>query len=155
MEIEKEVIDCMNNMLNIVVKKEEQRLRHKQYYEKNKQKILQQQKQHYEENREKLLQQQKKYYQENKQQKKEYQNRPERVKARRIKDWKRTGVICDNFDALYNHYLKISYCEFCRCELTYDKITTATTKCLDHDHSITDRPNFRNILCHSCNIKRR
>jgi len=174
MEVEKEVMACMNDMLDIVVNKEKKRLRNKEYREKNKEKISQQlkqyyqenklqisqkQKQHYEENREKILQQQKKYHEKNRvkilQRQNEYDRRPERVKLRRIYDWKKSGVICDNFDALYNHYLKTSYCEFCRCELTYDTITTATTKCLDHDHNITDRPNFRNILCNSCNLKRR
>ena len=204
MEVEPEVIDCMNDMLNFVVKKEEKRLRdkqyykknkqqrsqqqkqyyeenkqkiieqqkeyqkqnrekrrlrHKQYYEKNKQQISQQQKQRYEENKEQISQRYKEYYNQNKeqisQQQKQYNKTPERVKSRRIYDWKRIGVICDDFDALYEHYLKISYCEFCRCELTYDKVSTSTTKCLDHDHSITDRPNFRNILCQSCNVKRR
>jgi len=170
MDIESEVMACMNDMLDIVVKKEEKRLRYKQYYEENKQKISQQHKQYYQENkqeisqkqkeyhkqnREKSLQQQKEWYQKNKEKIKEYQNRPEYVKARRIKDWKYMGVICDNFDALYNHYLKTSYCDFCKCELTCCTIKSATTKCLDHDHAITDRPNFRNILCNSCNLKRR
>ena len=140
MEVEQDVIDCMNYMLYIVVKKEKKRLSDKKYYEKKKDEILQRHKEYREENREKIL---------------EYNHRPERIKHRRIYDWKKMGVICDDFDALYEHYLKISYCEFCRCELTYDTITTATTKVLDHDHSITDRPNFRNILCNSCNFKRR
>ena len=155
MEVEPEVIDCMNDMLHIVVKKEKQRLYDKKRYEEKRDEILQYQKQYNIENKEKRKQ----YYNQNKEKilerQNEYDRRPERVKFRRIYDWKRMGVICDNWDALYEHYLKTSYCEFCRCELTYDKISTATTKVLDHDHSITDRPNFRNILCNSCNLKRK
>ena len=156
MEVEPEVIDCMNDMLRIVVKKEKQRLRHKQYYEKNKQQISQQQKQRYEENKEQISQRYKEYYNQNKeqisQQQKQYNKTPERVKARRIKDWKRLGVICDDMDGLYEHYIKTTHCDECEVELTYDTITTATTKCLDHCH---ETGMFRNILCHSCNIKRR
>ena len=163
MEIEPEVIGCMNDIIKKVVQREYGR----RNYQKNKEKKLAQKKEHYQINKQKILLQQKEYYQENKQKilqkSKEYyqekgkQNcqKPERIKVRRIYDWKKLGVICDNWDALYDHYLKTSYCDFCRCELTYDKQSTSTTKCLDHDHSITDRPNFRNILCQSCNVKRK
>ena len=184
MEIEPDVIDCMNDILDIVVKKENKRLSDKKYYEKNKEKLLQRQKEYNQENKEKILQYQKEYCEQNRekikeykkqyreqnkekineyyhdnrekisQQQKQYHQTPESIKSHRISQWKYKGVICDDFDALYDHYTKTSYCDFCRCELTYDKNKTATTKCLDHDHSITDRPNFRNILCHSCNIKR-
>ena len=136
MEIEPEVLECMEDIIKKVIKKEQRR----KYYQKNK---------------DKRLQQQKEYYLENKEKRKKYRQTPKGIKSRRIYDWKRHGVICDNWNALYDHYLKTSYCDFCRCELTYDKNTTATTKCLDHDHTITNRPNFRNILCNSCNIKRK
>ena len=145
MNIEPEVVACMEDMLNIVVKKEETRLYMKQYYHKNKDKIKQQRKGYYQENKEKILKEQKDYR----------QTTEKGVKVNRIGQWKHKGVICDDFDALYDHYLKTAYCDFCRVKLTYDKYNTATTKCLDHDHTITDRPNFRNILCHSCNVKRK
>jgi len=108
----------------------------------------QKQKQYYEKNKEKIKEQQKEYQ-------KEYKKTPQRIKTYRLSQWKSRGVICDNFDALYDHYTKTSYCDFCRCELTIDKNNTANTKCLDHDHTITDRPNFRNILCNACNVKRK
>ena len=119
----------MNDILNIVVKKEQRRNATKKYTQKNKEKIAQH--------------------------KKEYYQTPQGTKVNRINNWKQRGIICNDFGALYDHYIKTSYCDACRVELTHDKRTTATTKCLDHDHAITDRPNFRNILCHSCNTKRR
>ena len=86
---------------------------------------------------------------------KEYYKTESGIKSVRINRWKARKVITDDWDALYDHYLKTSFCDFCKIKLSYDKHMTATTKCLDHDHTITDRPNFRNILCHPCNVKRR
>ena len=133
MEIEPEVAACMNDMLDIVVNKEERRLK------KNKK--------------------QSEYYQKNKEKKRlydiQYRQTPEGKKSQRIAQWKHNGVICDNWDAMYNHYTKTSYCNFCKVELSTDKERSSTTKCLDHDHNITDRPNFRNILCNSCNVQRK
>jgi len=182
MEIETEVIDCMNDILDIVDKKEKKRLYYIQYREKNKgkisqqkkqynqenrekilayreknrEKILQQKREYYEENKEKISKRQKEYYEENKEsiltQQKEYQKKPERVKVRRIKDWKKLGVICDDFDALYDKYMNTTHCEECNVLLTYDTTSTATTKCLDHCH---ETGMFRNILCNVCNLQRR
>lgn len=73
----------------------------------------------------------------------------------RISDWKLRGVIFSDYDLLYDIFINTKYCDLCKVELTQDKITTKTTRCLDHDHSITDCENIRNILCHSCNIKQR
>ena len=39
----------------------------------------------------------------------------------------------------------------CQKELTEDKKTTHSTRCVDHDHAINDRPNVRMICCNSCN----
>ena len=70
----------------------------------------------------------------------------------RISNWKRYGVLCFDFDLLYDLFLSTDRCEFCRCELTTDKRTKRTTRCLDHDHNITDRFNVRGVLCNICNI---
>ena len=95
------------------------------------------------------------YRLDNKEKIKESRKTPKGKKSHRIAQWKYQGIITDDYDALYHHYLKTAYCDACKVELTYDRRTTATTKCVDHDHTITDRPNFRNILCNLCNVKRR
>jgi len=158
MDIEQEVLACMEDMLEIVVKKEEQRLYHKQYREKNKEEIAQYKKQWREKNKEEIAEKHKQWRENNKerkyQQNKEWSQTYEGKKSQKISSWKYQGIITDDYDTLYEHYLKTSFCDACRVELTYDKKKTPTTKCVDHDHSITDRPNFRNILCNSCNVKR-
>ena len=151
MEIEQEVLDCMEDLIKKVVKKESDR----QYYLKNKEKRNEYNRQHYLKNKEKKKEYNKQYQFINKEKIKEYNQTESRIKSKRITNWKQIGVISDDWDALYAHYLKTSFCDFCNVELTYDKHNTPTTKCLDHDHSITDSPNFRNILCNSCNVKRK
>jgi len=149
--VEQEVIDCMNDMIKTLEQREANRVSSRKYYLKNKDKVLQKQKEYDQKNKDKK----KEYYDENKDKIKEYEQSDHGRKLRRINGWKHQGIICDNWDALYDHYLKTTFCDFCKITLTYDTINTATTKCCDHDHSITDRPNFRNILCNACNLKRR
>jgi hypothetical protein len=72
----------------------------------------------------------------------------------RISDWKLRGIIFSDYYLLYDIFINTKYCDLCKVELTQGKITTKTTRCLDHDHNITDCENVRNVLCHSCNIKR-
>lgn len=79
-----------------------------------------------------------------------YEQTPKGKKRRRLGDWKRCGVICDDFDELYEKYINTNNCELCEVELTEDKRNTTTTKCLDHDH---DTGLFRNVVCLSCNQK--
>ena len=100
---------------------------------------------------EKTKEYQRLYYEKNKERIKEYNLSEKGMKCRRIRDWKRRGVVCHDFEELYKTYMNVSFCDFCKVELTYDKTRTATTKCLDHDHVSGE---FRNILCNSCNVKR-
>ena len=72
-------------------------------------------------------------------------------KCYRITDWKRRGVISDDYDALHEEWLKQTHCEFCNVELTTGK-PCLTRKCLDHNHKTGE---FRNILCNYCNITRK
>ena len=135
--------------------KEKRKEYKKKYRQENKEKIKESNKQYREEHKEKINEYKKQYYKENiesrKQYIKQYNQTPRGLKLRRIKDWKKRGFKCDYIEELYQHYLLSDQCEKCSVILTVDKITTSTTKSMDHSH-ITGE--FRNILCHACNRKR-
>jgi len=98
-------------------------------------------------NKEKIKQRREK----NKEYYKQYRQSPKGKKSRRICDWKRAGILCFDYDLLYDIFLSTKRCEFCDIELTEG--ICMTTRCLDHDHSITDRFNVRGVLCGRCNLK--
>lgn len=54
-----------------------------------------------------------------------YKASPVGIKSSRIDHWKQRGVICDDWDELYNTYLSHKNCEDCGCELTEDKTRTS------------------------------
>ena len=66
----------------------------------------------------------------------------------RIKDWKKIGIISDDYNLLYDRYLKCQNCEHCNIKLVYGR--TRDGKTLDHDHTTGQ---VRNILCRACNNK--
>ena len=98
----------------------------------------------------------KEYYEKNgeklKESKKKYRQTPGGIKSVRISIWKFRGLQCNYIEELYQHYLLSDQCENCMCILTEGSKKTSTTKCMDHSH-ITGE--FRNILCNSCNVKRK
>jgi len=71
-------------------------------------------------------------------------------KSVRISGWKRQGIIVEDWDTFHDYFLSVTHCQMCKKELTTGKRTHAT-RCADHDHNITDRPNVRYICCLSCN----
>lgn len=83
---------------------------------------------------------------------KEYSQTLAGIKARRKARWKKHGIIIKNFDEFYEKFLSTSHCEICQKELTIDRYTTHSTKCLDHDHNINDGENVRYICCNACNV---
>ena len=104
-------------------------------------------------NKDKVKQKQKEYREKNKDRIKEYNKQyhqtPAGKKFARISNWRKSGVMCDDWDALYQKYLTTHLCQLCSCPLTEDSISTSTTRCLDHCH---DTGLFRNVLCWNCNI---
>lgn len=150
--------------------KEKRKDYHKEYYTNNKDKINQQNKEYYTNNKELISEKGKEYYNKNKEvilenhknyrennksiikeKLKIYHQTENGIKVRRIQTWRRIGVICEDFDSLYEKYINTSNCEECNIELI-SGINGANKKCLDHDH---ETGLFRNILCHICNLKRK
>ena len=111
-------------------------------------------KEYREKNKEKIKEYQKEYKQKNKEQIKEYERTPQRKKLKIIAQWKYQGIIFFDYDLLYEIFINTEYCDLCNVKLTTGLKPTKTTRCLDHDHSINDCENVRDILCHSCNVKR-
>jgi hypothetical protein len=68
-----------------------------------------------------------------------------------IKNWKRIGVICNNFDEMYQIYSDCTECNFCGQTFIPYENGYNYDKHLDHDHKITNRFNIRAILCRICN----
>ena len=136
---------------------EERKVYLKEYREKNKEKIKEyrennkdQMKEYNKNNLEQLKEQKKEYYETNKEKIKEYSKTEQGRKISRISDWKRSGVINNDFTSLYEHYINCNKCENCNIELI-EGMYGSNKRCLDHDH---ETGLFRNVLCNTCNIKR-
>ena len=101
----------------------------------------QQRQEYYQKNREKILEKQK-----------EYDQTPKGKLKINIANWKFRGLVCENreeYEYIYDRYLNSERCEEPKCNKKYTK---DNKKCMDHCH-LTGI--FRNILCNSCNTKRR
>jgi len=120
---------------------------------KDPEKLKQYKKYYNEKNKDKIKKQRQNYYDLNKEEQKKYRqgyiNTYSGRKSSRISNWKRMGVISDDYNKLYEYYLSIKECENCGIKLEEDY---STRKCLDHNH---DTGEFRQVLCHNCNILRR
>jgi len=131
--------------------KEYQKEYAKKYYQENKKKMKEKAKEYYEENKERNKERDREYYQKNKEKIKEYKKEYSKTevgkKSNRIKQWKQRGVVCDDFDALYDKYINTWNCENCNVELVEGKCGN-NKRCLDHDHTTSL---FRAILCNYCN----
>ena len=107
---------------------------------------------YYQNNKEKLIEDNKIYYDNHKAERKIYNNTPNGYKINKIGQWKFQGLIAENYDVIYERYLNTTHCDKCFCVLTFREKITKTTRCMDHSHKTGL---FRNILCISCNSKRR
>ncbi len=91
------------------------------------------------------------YMKSNKNKIKLYRKTEKYKKSNRIRIWKLRGLISDDYDKIYDKYISTTHCELCNRELTQGNLNTSTTKMMDHDHLTGE---FRNIVCHCCNVKR-
>ena len=66
-----------------------------------------------------------------------------------IRQWKKNGLISNDFDILYENYKQSKKCEKCNIEFGVYGDGSSSFKCLDHDH-VTGM--FRKFLCHRCNM---
>jgi len=128
---------------------------YKKYRENNKEKIKEYQKEWEEQNKDKVKAKYKRYYEKNKEriqetkknQMEEYLKTDQGKKLNRVKNWRNNGLICEDYDKLYEHYLNTWECDNCGIELVEGNYG-ANRRCMDHSHRTGL---FRNILCHTCN----
>ena len=131
--------------------KEERREYNRQRYLKKKEEILQKQKAYQLKNKEKKKEYYKQYALKNKERLKEYRKTESFKKTNRISQWKHKGILCFDYNLLYDIFLSTKNCEYCNINFTQDN--SASARCLDHDHNITDKFNVRGVLCRKCNFK--
>ena len=76
------------------------------------------------------------------------------TKAQTISDWRHKGLVTtseEELDEIYDRYINSNNCEKCGNEYT-----STRDRHMDHSHLIDDKYGyFRNVLCRSCNQKRR
>jgi len=131
--------------------KEKIAARSKEYYAENKEKIAAKRKEYEAENKEKIAAKQKEYRAKNKEKFAAKRKTPAGIKSRVIREWKRLGLIYDDTDSLYCHYLNATHCDECGIEFGKKGDGSGTFKCMDHCHHTGA---FRNFLCNPCNLKR-
>lgn len=132
--------------------KDERKEYYKIWYQKNKEEINRKHREYYEKTKEKKQ----KYVDDNKEKisnrQKEYNQTPNGKKSQIIGNWKRRGIKSDNYDTLYNNYLSETHCDLCRVKFGKRGDGSGTWKCCDHNH---ETGLFRNFICNKCNIGRR
>ena len=80
---------------------------------------------------------------EEKEQQKLYNQSPERKKSHRINNWKRSGIIDEDLEAVYDYLLDETHCMVC-----FKPYKDSKDRCLDHNHETGE---IRYICCRNCN----
>ena len=127
--------------------KKEYYQKHKEYYKEHYKEYNKEWYKNNKEHRKEYIKNNKEYI---KEYKKEYRQTDAGKKTQRIGIWKDRGLICDNYEELYDKYINTLECENCGIELVSGMYGN-NKRCMDHSHKTGK---FRNILCHSCNIQR-
>ena len=63
------------------------------------------------------------------------------------RNWKKRGLTMDKFEEIYQQYIYSSHCELCK-----KKFENTRDRQMDHSHQTGE---FRNIVCQSCNRRKR
>jgi hypothetical protein len=79
---------------------------------------------------------------------KKYRKTEKGIKSQTINRWKFKGLI-DDYEMVYERYSMAIFCDECECVLDQCE---KSVKSMDHCHTTGL---FRNILCRSCNVKRK
>ena len=122
--------------------------------QKNKEQIKEYRKEYRQKNKDEIKEYRKEYRQKNKDEikrrQKEYNQTPKGIKVNRLADWRKSGLIHDDIDELYERYLQSTHCDECEEEFVNDR--GLSQRCMDHCHQTGL---FRNFLCKNCNFKRK
>lgn len=121
-------------------KRERNSIRAKKYYQNNKEKLLKRKSEYSKNNKEHI-----------KEKMKEWRQTPEGKKSNTISNWKRLGLICEDYDSLYCHYSNATECDNCNITFGEKGDGSRSFKCMDHNHETGE---FRNFLCCNCNVIR-
>jgi len=140
----------------MVQTREEKNEYNRLYYQKNKERRQKQIKEYNKKNKEKQMEYRREWNKKNKEKiagydKKYQQGNPYMSKKNK---WIHMGIKLkpnEDWESVYLFYITCEYCEQCGVRLTTEQKITKTRRTLDHDHSTGF---IRNILCHSCNVKR-
>lgn len=66
------------------------------------------------------------------------------VRSQTIYNWKKYGLIHDDYNALYETYINTTHCNHCK-----KMFKNSRDRCMDHDH---ETGMFRSIVCNACNL---